>query len=138
MRDEILISIFGKTALAQHEHIHAKKVIFEMIINIISSTKNALIILDFWNGYSKERVAMIRELKEMGVTKVFCWQFQVDIETCLKWFFQKPDSAEYSETRVKHDYSLYYEMAKGIINDGFDKVFKINPLKPIILSEIME
>lgn len=140
IRDEILVELFGTTSLSPYEggHFHAQEVVFEMIEKLLSSAGDINIVLDFWNGFPGERIAMIKRLKKLGADRVFCWQFQVAVDICVKWFFQKPDSKGYSESGIKKDHALYYEMAENIERDGFDKVFRINPCDPVDLTRIIQ
>lgn len=140
IRDEVLIKLFGKTSLSPYEggHYYVQEVVIKMIKKLFDSAINVNIVLDFWNGFSRERKAMIKKFKELEADRVFCWQFQVEVDTCVKWFFQKSDSEGYSESGIRSDHALYYEEAREINQDGFDKVFQIDPLQPINLPMILE
>jgi adenylate kinase family enzyme len=140
IRDEILMELYGSTSLDPYSggHYYAQEIIFNMIKKLLSAKGKTNIIFDFWNGFPGERIAMIKRLKELGADQVFCWQFQVAADTCVKWFFQKPDSKGYSKSGIRNDYALYYEMAGNIEQDGFDKVFHIDPLQPVKLQLITQ
>lgn len=138
IRDEILVELYGSTSLDSYSggHYYAQEIIFSMIKKLLSARSKMNIVLDFWNGFPQERVAMIKRLKQLGADRVFCWKFQVEVDTCVKWFFQKPDSKGYSKDGIRRDHALYYEMAAEIEQDGFDKVVKIDPLQSIDLHAI--
>lgn len=139
IRDEILTELFGTTSLSPYEggHFYAQEIIFRMIEKLLASAGDISIILDFWNGFPEERKGMIKRFKELGADKVFCWQFHVSFDVCVKWFFQKPDSKGYIKSGIRNDHKLYYELAEEIENDGFDIIFKIDPLQPIDLPSII-
>jgi len=139
-RDAILVELFGSTSLNPYEggHYIAIEVLHERISKFFSSSKRSKLILDYWNGFSGERVAMIEKLKGLGADCVVCWQFIISIDMCVRWFFTKPDSEGYSEMGIRGDHELYYEMAEDIERDGFDKVCHIDPCQPIIPPSIIE
>jgi hypothetical protein len=138
IRDEVLVELFGTTSLSPYEggHFYAQEVVFKAIEKLLFSSEEIEIILDYWNGFSHERVAMIERLKELGADRVFCWQFQIPVELCVKWFMSKPDSKSYSESGIRRDHALYYETAESIESDGFDKVLRVDPLQPVNLESI--
>ena len=131
-RDEVLISLFGKTSLNPYEggHEYASKILFQKVQECLSlDAQKQTIILDYWNGFSSQREAIIKRLRDLGADKVFCLQFITPLETCIEWFKQKPDSDSHSEGSIRHDYRLYHEQARTIQEDGFDAVIQINPLQ---------
>jgi hypothetical protein len=128
-RDDVLIELFGSTSLDPYGggHYIAKKVLFEKIEKYLSSHNDLDIILDYWNGFSRERVAIIEKLRGLGADRVICWQFFVPVDVCLKWFFSKPDSKGYGEFGIRRDHALYYKKAECIEDDGFDGIRHIDP-----------
>jgi len=131
-RDELLMELFGRIGLDPYagEHDYALKILFERIKKqLFLNIEDAVLFLDCWNGYPSERRTIIKKLLELGADQVFCWQFIVPLDVCLNWFFKKQDSKGYTENMIINDYNLYYEQALNIENDGFDKVYKINPLQ---------
>lgn len=128
-RDEISISLFKSIYLSPYtgDHHYLKEVVFERIGKLLSENQDVTIILDYWNGFSHEREALIRKLRDLGADEVYCLYFEVSLTTCIRWFKEKKDSGSLSESSIKNDYELYYSKAKDIRRDGFDKVFLINP-----------
>lgn len=133
-RDKISIELFGSTSFDPYcgGGYEVIEELFYRIKKLIRlSNKRADIIVDCWNGFPSERVAITRRLREVGVDRVICWQFIVPEDTCVKWFFQKNDSKGYSESGIRSDYALYYKTAKDIEKEGFDQVYRIDPCLPL-------
>lgn len=131
-RDELLISLFGKTSLSPYEdgHKYVSEILFQKVQECLSMDILGLtMILDYWNGFSNERRVIIKKLRNLGADKVYCLQFITPLDTCIEWFMQKPDSSGYSENSVLHDFQLYHKEAINIEEDGFDRVIQINPLQ---------
>lgn len=131
-RDEILISLFGKTSLNPYheEHEHAFSHMFGILKEYLSEYHPAeIIILDCWNGYSSERKELIKKLKDRGANKVSCIFFNISEDLCVEWYKQKPDTRTdslYYEHFASRDYEHYYHHAKNIDEDGFDEIITIN------------
>lgn len=133
-RDEILLSLFGETSLNPYEggHMYVLDVLFKELKKHLSlNSPNQKILLDCWNGFSYERKEMIQRLRDFGAEQVFGLYFVTPIDICVKWFMSKPDSKGYDKDSIRRDYKLYHEQAKTIKEDGFDKVYKINPSRGI-------
>ena len=129
-RDELLIELFGKTSLSPYtgEHEYAYKLFFKRIEDILNDSKNNLdLIIDCWNGSSIGRARMVENFRKFGADRVICWKFITPLQFCLDWFTKKEDSKGYSEYGIKNDYSLYHRTSKSIEEDGFDKIYLINP-----------
>lgn len=129
-RDEILISLFGKTSLNPYEggHAHALDVMFQRVEDKLSQCDgNQTIILDCWNGFSSERKRIIKKLGDYGAQQIICWYFVTPLEFCIKWFKDKADTEYWSEHSVAHDWRLYHSEARTIEDDGFDGVIPVNP-----------
>ena len=88
-----------------------------------------LIILDCWNGRGEDRQKIIFKAKQYGAVYVHCLQFFIPVDLCVRQFMQKENTRGLSPCRARHDYALYYKLAKDIEKDGFDSVFPINPLQ---------
>lgn len=130
-RDEIFIEAFGKTSFDRYtgDHLIARQIFEDKIKDALSEDDDFKIIIDCWNGFSSERKSLIKLFRELGADTIICWQFIVTTETCLKWFFKKDDSVGYSESGIRSDHRLYYKTATDIEDDGFDAVYRINPLQ---------
>ena len=136
-RDEILLSLFGKTALDPYVggHQYVFEVLFQRVEECLApDLPRQLVILDCWNGFSYEREAIIKKLRMSGADRVFCLYFITPLNTCLKWFRQKPDAQGYSEISIKGDHKLYHTQAKTIQENGFDGVFRVNPLETLLID----
>lgn len=127
-RDKLLVELFGKTSLSPYDgsRYYAHVVLRERLRELLQKDNNK-IIFDCWNGSSRERNYLAGMLRTLGADKVICWQFVVELDTCIKWFLKKTDVAGYSEYSCRSDYKLYYQSAIDIEEDGFDAVYRINP-----------
>jgi adenylate kinase family enzyme len=139
-RDAILIELFNSTSLSPYggDHYYAMKILSERVSDFLSGNNGDELILDLWNGFPRERQAIIRMLKERGADRVVCWQFVLPVDLCVRWFFMKPDSEGYCEPGIRRDYDLYYKTASGIENDGFDGIHHIDPCQPEIPLAIFQ
>lgn len=133
-RDAILIELFSSTSLNPYEggHCIAMEVFYERIEKFLANNRSCNLIIDCWNGFSEERVSMVRDLRDLGADRVICWQFMIPADICVRWFFSKPDSKGYSEDGIRDDHKLYYDMAENIKEDGFDEIYHINPCQLIL------
>ena len=143
-RDKILYELFGSVFLDAYSggHYHAYEVMWERVKEQVEATSDSRIILDTWNGGSRERRAIIERLRELGVGRVVAWYFVTPVETVSEWFWNKPGIAKssemcarsgqgltfFSDKAPKHDYKLFHKWARDIDLDGFDEVVRINPL----------
>lgn len=130
-RDKLLMEIFGKTSLNPYagEHEYAREIFMNKLKNILAENGNFKLIVDYWNGFSDIRQSLIKRFREYGAQNVICWQFILPLDVCLNWFFKKPDSKGYGKYGVSNDYKFYYQTAENIEEDGFDAVYRINPLQ---------
>jgi len=131
-RDELLIELFGKTSLSPYTggHEYAYEIFFERIEKILNNSKaNLDLVVDCWNGGPGERKGMLKKFRDFGAERVICWKFMTSLEICLDWFMKKEDSKGYSEFGFRDDYRFYHKTSENIEEDGFDKVYLINPLQ---------
>ncbi len=129
-RDEMLISVFGKTMLDSYGggHSYVEELIFEKIAEFLSEDNSTeIILIDCWNGYSSQRRNFIKKLKEFGADEVICLFFIITEDLCVEWFKKKPEAeGGLSEYSVRRDYNTYYSYAKDIEENGFDNIITIN------------
>lgn len=130
-RDEIAISLFGSIYLNPYtgDHDYLLEIVFDRVAKILRENKDVTIVLDYWNGYPRERESIISKLRELGADEVYCLYFEISSATCVEWFKKKLDAGNLSESSIRSDCELYYNLSRNIHEDGFDKVFTINPLQ---------
>ena len=73
---------------------------FERTKGLITKDRDQTIILDCWNGFERERKAIIVTLKRIGVDKIYCIQFLVSPELNLYFALRKPEMKNYSEGSI--------------------------------------
>lgn len=129
-RDELLIKMFGKTSLDHYTNGHEYAYeIFSKKIEKELENPSINLIVDSWNGWSRERKSLVNMFRHFGADNVLCWKFITPKNICLEWFMKKEDSKGYSIGGISRDYNLYHNESKNIKEDGFDKVYLINPLQ---------
>lgn len=135
-RDDILVELFGKTSLCTYSGGHhiAIQTMTERLETLLGVEKDVKILLDCWNGFSRERRRLIKVLRDLGADRVYCWHFTLPLETCIRWFMSKKDSNGYSESGIKWDYNLFYNESSSIETDGFDVVIRIDPRQLLLPS----
>jgi predicted kinase len=129
-RDKICLELLGSVVFDPYtgecEYVYEK--MFGKLRQFLDGGDSGeIIILDCWNGSSGGRKELIRKAKDFGAHRVYCLQFFLPLDICIKWFMQKEHKFGHSESSVKHDYNLYYKTAQNIEEDGFDSIFPINP-----------
>lgn len=131
-RDKIFLEKFGRSSFDRDtgEFEIAWQIFREKTKLIISTaSKDSKIVLDCWNGRSRERQNVIKMLREWGADMVVCLYFITSYDTCLHWFMKKSDKerAGLGKDSVDRDYKLYHHYAHDIDEDGFDIIRRINP-----------
>lgn len=142
-RDKLLIELFGSTSLDPYTggHYYAHEQLWKAVEEKLKSD-GLRMILDTWNGTSRERLDIIHRLRDLGTNRVQAWYFVTPLEYVNQWFWQKPGVARMSEIRAvqsqgcvfygddtpRTDYELFHRLALRINSDGFDRVTKVNPL----------
>lgn len=143
-RDQLLIEQFGSIHLNTYSgaHEYAMELLWQRVQSVVEVNLHPLLILDVWNGSSKERIRIVRKLRDLGIDKVTAWYFTTPVEQVIEWFWKKPGIAKtsemhtrkgenlsyYSETAPARDYELFHRYARNINSDGFDEIIEINPL----------
>lgn len=143
-RDELLIKLFGTTSLNPYagDHYLAEAEMWKIVEKRLKFGSELKILLDAWNGSSRERLAITRMLRDLGADKIKAWYFVTQPECVNQWFWQKPGIAKMSEMRShlgkkyvfydddapRRDYKLFHQLALEIDSDGFDEVTKIDPV----------
>lgn len=130
-RDELLIELFGQTALSPYDgsHEYARQLFSDKIKKTIESNEHPNLIVDCWNGYPEERESAIEQYKLFGADKVICWKFMTPKETCIDWAMKKEDISGYTKPMMERDFDTYHRFSKNILEEGFDQVRFINPLQ---------
>lgn len=132
-RDNILVELFRSTELNPYEggHYYAYRVLWEKVECCLAEVGDVQIILDCWNGFPKERKAILKRLRDAGANRVVVWRFITPLETVIGWFNNKAEdefnSKESNERRSRYDYALFEKMSANIESEGFDDVLYINP-----------
>lgn len=129
-RDKIRVELFGSTGLSPYTCDHEiafSKMLEELKHALSSNEPSEIVLLDCWNGYSRDRKHIIKTAKELGADKVYCLQFVLPVHICIEWFMRKSHTGGLSEYSVRRDYELYYKTAENIEEDGFDSIFLVNP-----------
>jgi len=132
-RDECSSELFGRTSFDPYtgEGEYAHRIFFGRVKEALKKPGSVDLIVDCWNGWSKQRSKMIERFRSYGADRVICWKFVTPLDTCINWFMKK-DSDEIggrTESSVEWYYALYHKESQGIEEDGFDKVYSINPLQ---------
>lgn len=143
-RDDILVGIFGKTMLDPYSggHGYAEEVLWKTVERSLGTAPDVRLLLDMWNGSSRERRDILRRLRELEVERVVAWYFVTPVERVEEWFWNKPGIAKWSEMYTRkgeglafyqddaprRDYELFHRLAAHIDEDGFDEVVRINPV----------
>ncbi|MDO8728399.1 MAG: AAA family ATPase [bacterium] len=143
-RDKVLIELFGKTSLDPYTggHEYALERMWNIVEEKLQLASNITMILDTWNGSSRERVNINRKLREFGTNQIEAWYFVTPIEKVDEWFWNKPGIAKVGEMKVhqgagltffsedspRRDYELFHNLASRINFDGFSEVVRINPV----------
>jgi predicted kinase len=138
-RDEILTSLFGSTELNPYEggHEYARKIFLEKVQTRLSSQKDSLILLDYWNGFPEVRKEIIKQLRKYGAERIIAWYFVTPLGICERWYMQKDERRNegwIKDMRLhnyRKDFHLYHKLAANITDDGFDAVVEINPCQLI-------
>lgn len=141
-RDEVLTEMFGKTSLNPYTGGHI--VAFERMLDIVAEQldqPNARMILDCWNGFPGERVAITQRLRFFGADRVEAWRFVTPEETCIKWFMDReeatvPDKSTDERWRqlrrdmaidsCRSNYALYHRQPVEL-DQGFNFITCIDP-----------
>lgn len=142
-RDALLIELFGTTSLNPYTggHYLAEERMWKEVEERLKHDRIRLI-LDAWNGSSRERLTITRRFRDLGADRIKAWYFVTQPEYVDQWFWQKPGIARMSEMRTRQgqkltyyddgaprrDYELFHRLALGIDFDGFDELTKIDPL----------
>ena len=134
-RDGMLVELFGRTSInpytGDHEYVH--QTFLERIKEILDkSGENIEVVADYWNGWSSERRSLVGKFRDCGADRVICWKFVTPPDVCFDWFMKKSDvtgSPEHLKGYYEYDYELYHKTSENIEEDGFDKVYLINPLQ---------
>lgn len=143
-RDKITIELCGSTSLDPYSggHQYANERMWETLTELLESCDDVRVILDTWNGSSRERKCINQKLRALGVDRIKAWYFVTPVECVEEWFWLKPGIAKieemrdrqrqglafYSEDAPRRDYELFHEYAEEIDSDGFDEIVRVDPL----------
>lgn len=143
-RDKITIELFGSTSLNPYSggHHYANERMWETLAELLESRADVRIILDTWNGSSRERIYINQKLRDLDVDRIKAWYFVTPVERVEEWFWLKPGIAKmeemknkqgqgltfYSEDAPRRDHRLFHEYAEEIDSDGFDEIVRVNPI----------
>jgi len=135
-RDEIRSMVQKDLGPHREAEVHTKtgKLLQMQTKVALSMGPYVTVILDMYNDEADYRMEIIAWLLSAGVERIVCWQFTTPREQCMKWFFSKPDCEVPADNHmVIHTmnwaYDLYHINAEFIDHEGFDKVYRINPLE---------
>lgn len=142
--DKLLIEMFGRTHFDAYSGggYAGLERMWQLVGEEVQSSPDSRIILDAWNGSSGDRSAMIRKLRNLGVSYIEAWYFLTPVEKVVEWFWMKPGIAKmsemnrredeglvfYGEDAPRRDYQVFHRLAEKIDSDGFDRIIRINPL----------
>ena len=142
-RDEILVRLFGSEHCDRYSGGHhlALEEMNLKLRQILSATGAVSVVLDTWTGDSAERKYLIRELRDLGATRIVALYFVTPLDHVVEWFWKKPGIAKISEYHSRQgqglvfhledtprrDYKLFHKLASEIESDGFNKVIRIDP-----------
>ena len=145
-RDEILVSQFGSTDISPYSggHQFAKEEVSRLSRERLQSGES--FVLDTWTGGGYERQSLIMELRGGGATRVIALYFITPVDFVREWFWKKPGVARlgemgakermgftfYLEETPERDHDLFHALAAEIDSDGFDEVFRVNPLQGLL------
>lgn len=142
-RDAILMDRFGTTMLNSYSggHEEAAGIMWSAVEHHLRDPHAKPLLLDTWCGDSRVRKIIIDRLRSMGADRVIAWYFVTSLETVDDWFWQKPGIAKSGSPQegkpgfatfpawaTAHDHMKYHALASDIDDDGFDAVFRIDPL----------
>lgn len=128
--DRLWMEIYGTTLHDPYSCNHrvVSSQLFRLLKQYLSSEeKSNVVLVDSWNGFSRDRRDFIWRARELGADKVYCLQFFLPIDVNVDWFMKKTDKGSLTEADVRWNYDLYYEEARGIESDGFDLIIPVYP-----------
>jgi hypothetical protein len=143
-RDEIMMQRYGTVHTPYGAgHPEALETVRALLHQHLSGDAGRDIVLDVWNGTSKERKELIAVSRSYGAEEVIALYFVTPVEYVERWFWLKPGVAKASEWKMRqgqecvffskdaprNDYELFHEWATDIDSDGFDRVLIVNPLQ---------
>jgi len=143
-RDKITIELCGSTSPDPYSggHQYANERMWETLTELLELRADVRVILDAWNGSSRERTSINQKLRDLGVNRIKAWYFVTPVEYVEEWFWRKPGIAKmeemgdrqgqgltfYSADAPRCDYELFHKYAEEINSDGFDEIVRVNPL----------
>lgn len=128
IRDEVLMEMFGETSLpvGSIKHRHGRDEFCRRLEKALAR-KDAYLVVEHWNELSGDREYLTRLFRNYGAEMVICWQFVVSSETNAEWLWKKPGLENTPLSLIVFNHEFYYMMAEEIEQDGFDRVFRIDP-----------
>lgn len=139
-RDEILDELFGTTMPCSYfgGHRDALRMMWKRVRDMLHDTSDARMILDAWNGTSRERQQMVQFLRRhLQVDEVIAWYFITPLKRCIvNELIRDPivdahDLEFVLEMRrmvVTEGCKFYHQQCQTLEQDGFDRIYRIDPL----------
>lgn len=140
-RDAILVRKFGSVHNSPYggEHLYAEEIMHRLLRLKIGRSTSIKMILDCWTGGDRDRISLIRRLRQYGAIRVVAIYFLTPLEMVNSWFWLKPGIAKIEEMKTrkgeklvyfcpdtpKEEYDAFHRFARGIDFNGFDEVIRV-------------
>ncbi|OGG41438.1 hypothetical protein A2837_02925 [Candidatus Kaiserbacteria bacterium RIFCSPHIGHO2_01_FULL_46_22] len=132
-RDDILMELFGTVWLGSYSGGHhiAYEIMWKKAKRLIKK-KPRLLILDCWNGPTRERLWITDRLKKLGISNVIGWYFVTPFNQCVEWSLGRDPpkherEKEWRKIEFNHIYNDFHRQSVET-EKGFQNIVRINPL----------
>lgn len=137
-RDEILLNLCGTTYpdTGSGHHEQARAHVLELLARYLKRVE-VTIILDAYNSYASERVAICRHLHNLGAEHIEAWRFITPASQVAEWFVSRM-TRDLSPEEFANDYNALlvsaaqerwlFNTERVTLAQGFNLIREINPL----------
>ncbi len=142
-RDKILIELFGTVWLSHYDggHFAGLKKMWEQVSELFERSDFTLI-LDTWNGPTRDRIEIVNKLRELGATNIVGWHFVTPLDACIEWSFIRDPckitpGKRSSEISRSMRISQYTGIHEAFLNLSIEKEGLFDSIKQIDATKTM-
>ena len=139
-RDAILVELFGSASLSPYSGAHQQgyKVLSGKVRELLGSG-SAIVLLDPWNGFPKEREILTAHVRSLGAKFVMGWYFVTSENVTTRQFMEREKSSGFqgfgTERNARADYQFYHRQPVAL-DQGFDVIVEIDPHQPTLFPRV--